>query len=254
MGQKVSPIGLRLGVNKTWQSRWYASPREYADLVLEDIKIREMVSNLPECKGADIAEIEIVRHPQRVTIVIHTAKPGVIIGMKGATIEKISGDIQSQLTKKVQIKIKEIKHADVNASLIAQNIGRQLSNRGSYRKAIKQSVANAMRGGAHGIKIRLSGRLGGADMSRTEEHKEGRVPLHTLRADIDYGTFAAPTTYGKIGVKVWVYNGMNYGTEQKEDAGQLVRKQRRDRPQRSNGKNENADKADKSEPSAKARS
>ena len=228
MGQKVSPIGLRLGVNKTWQSRWYADPREYADLVLEDMKIRKLVTDLPECKNADIAEIEIVRHPQRVTIVIHTARPGVIIGVKGATIEKISGDIQKQLTKKVQIKIKEVKRADVNASLIAQNVGRQLAGRGSFRKALKQAVNNAMRAGAQGIKIRLSGRLGGAEMSRTEEHKEGRIPLHTLRADIDYGTFEALTTYGKIGVKVWVYNGMNYGIEQNEDAGQLVRKPRRD--------------------------
>lgn len=252
MGQKVSPIGLRLGVNKTWQSRWYADPREYADLVLEDMKIRKLVTDLPECKNADIAEIEIVRHPQRVTIVIHTARPGVIIGMKGATIEKISADIQAQLTKKVQIKIKEVKRADVNASLIAQNIGRQLAGRGSYRKALKQAVANAMRAGAQGIKIRLSGRLGGAEMTRTEEHKEGRVPLHTLRADIDYSTYEAHTTYGKIGIKVWVYNGMNYGIEQNEDAGQLVRKPRRER--RAADKNEGADKAEKSEPSAKARS
>ena len=232
MGQKVNPIGLRLGVNKTWQSRWYADPREYADLVLEDFKIRKLVADLPECKGADIAEVEIVRHPQRVTIVIHTARPGVIIGVKGATIEKISADIQKQLTKKVQIKIKEIKRGDLNASLIAQNIGRQLMGRGSFRKALKQSTANAMRAGAQGIKIRLAGRLGGAEMKRTEEHKEGRVPLHTLRADIDYGTFEALTTYGKIGIKVWVYNGMNYGHEQNEDAGQMVRKPRRDRPQR----------------------
>ena len=238
MGQKVNPIGLRLGVNKTWQSRWYADPREYADLVLEDFKIRKLVGDLPECKGADIAEVEIVRHPQRVTIVIHTARPGVIIGVKGATIEKISADIQKQLTKKVQIKIKEIKRGDLNASLIAQNIGRQLMGRGSFRKALKQSAANAMRAGAQGIKIRLAGRLGGAEMKRTEEHKEGRVPLHTLRADIDYGTFEALTTYGKIGVKVWVYNGMNYGHEQNEDAGQMVRKPRRDRPQRSSDKSE----------------
>ena len=217
MGQKVNPIGLRLGVNKTWQSRWYADPREYADLVLEDIKIRKMVSELPECKNADIAEIEIVRHPQRVTIVIHTAKPGVIIGAKGATIEKISADIQKQLTKKVQIKIKEIKRGDLNATLIAQNIGRQLVGRGSFRKAMKQAVSNAMRAGAQGVKVRLSGRLGGADMSRTEEHKEGRVPLHTLRADIDYGTYAALTTYGKIGIKVWVFNGMKYGTARTDE-------------------------------------
>ena len=252
MGQKVNPIGLRLGVNKTWQSTWYANSREYADLVLEDIKIRKMVMNLPECKNADIAEIEIVRHPQRVTIMIHTARPGVIIGVKGATIEEISKSIQSQLTKKVQIKIKEVKRADVNASLIAQNIGRQLSGRGSYRKALKQSVGNAMRAGAQGIKIRISGRLGGSDMTRTEEHKEGRVPLHTLRANIDYSTYEAHTTYGKIGIKVWVYNGMNYGIEQNEDAGQLVRKPRHER--RPSDKNEGADKAEKSGPSAKARS
>ena len=254
MGQKVSPIGLRLGVNKTWQSRWYADPREYADLVLEDMKIRKLVTDLPECKNADIAEIEIVRHPQRVTIVIHTARPGVIIGVKGATIEKISGDIQKQLTKKVQIKIKEVKRADVNASLIAQNVGRQLAGRGSFRKALKQAVNNALRAGAQGIKIRLSGRLGGAEMSRTEEHKEGRIPLHTLRADIDYGTFEALTTYGKIGVKVWVYNGMNYGVDQNEDAGQLVRKPRRERSQRPAADKNEADKAEKTEPSAKARS
>ena len=232
MGQKVNPIGLRLGVNKTWQSRWYANPSEYANLVLEDLKIRKMVTSLPECQNADIAEIEIIRHPQRVTIVIHTARPGVIIGVKGATIEKISAEIQSKLTKKVQIKIKEVKRADINASLIAQNIGRQLVGRGSFRKALKQASANAMKGGAQGIKIRLSGRLGGAEMKRSEEHKEGRVPLHTLRADIDYGTFEAHTTYGKIGVKVWVYNGMNYGHEQNEDAGQLVRKPRHERSER----------------------
>lgn len=249
MGQKVSPIGLRLGVNKTWQSRWYADFRDYADLVLEDVKLRKMVMDLPECKNADIAEIEIIRHPQRVTVVIHTARPGVIIGVKGATIEKISADIQAQLTKKVQIKIKEVKRADVNASLIAQNVGRQLAGHGSFRKALKQAVSNAMRAGAQGIKIRLSGRLGGAEMTRTEEHKEGRVPLHTLRADIDYSTYEAHTAYGKIGVKVWVYNGMNYGVEQNEDAGQLVRKPRRERSQRPA-----ADKAEKSEPSAKERS
>lgn len=235
MGQKVNPIGLRLGINKTWQSRWYADSREYADLVLEDLKIRDMVKKLPECQNADIAEIEIIRHPQRVTIVIHTARPGVIIGVKGANIEKISTEIQSKLTKKVQIKIKEIKRADINANLVAQNVGRQLVGRGSFRKALKQASSNAMKGGAQGIKIRLSGRLGGADMSRTEEHKEGRVPLHTLRADIDYGTYEALTTYGKIGIKVWIYNGMNYGREQNEDAGQLVRKQRRDRPAREDG-------------------
>ncbi len=230
MGQKVNPIGLRLGINKTWQSRWYANPKAYADLVLEDLKIRDLVRSLPECQNADIAEIEIVRHPQRITIVIHTARPGVIIGVKGATIEKISSDIQSKfLGRKVQIKIKEIKRADINASLIAQNIGRQLAGRGSFRKALKQASSNAMKNGAQGIKIRLSGRLGGADMRRSEEHKDGRVPLHTLRADIDYGTFEAHTTYGKIGVKVWVYNGMKYGHDQNDDSAQTTRKPRHER-------------------------
>lgn len=242
MGQKVNPIGLRLGVNKTWQSRWYADPREYADLVLEDIKIRKMVQELPECKNADIAEIEIIRHPQRVTIVIHTARPGVIIGVKGANIEKIGAEMQKQLTKKVQIKIKEIKRAEVNASLIAQNVARQLVNRGSFRKALKQASGNAMKAGTQGIKIRLSGRLGGAEMSRTEEHKEGRVPLHTLRADIDYGFAEAHTTFGKIGVKVWVFNGMNYGREQNEDAGQVL-KRRRERPEHTEEKAERKERA-----------
>jgi len=245
MGQKVSPIGLRLGVNKTWQSRWYADPREYADLFLEDIKIRKMVNELPECKNADIAEIEIVRHPQRVTIVIHTARPGVIIGVKGATIEKISADIQKQLTKKVQIKIKEVKRAEVNASLIAQNVARQLEGRGSYRKTLKQALSNAMKGGAQGIKVRLSGRLGGAEMKRSEEHKEGRVPLHTLRADIDYGFHEALTTYGKIGVKVWVYNGMNYGREQAEDTTETTKRPRRERS--NGGKRSESSRAPKAE-------
>ena len=232
MGQKVNPIGLRLGVNKTWQSRWYADSSEYADLVLEDLKIRKMIDNLPECKNADIAQIEIVRHPQRVTIVIHTARPGVIIGAKGVNIEKISVEIQKHLTKKVQIKIKEIKRAEVNASLIAQNVARQLANRGSFRKALKQASGNAMKGGAQGVKIRISGRLGGAEMSRTEEHKEGRTPLHTLRANIDYGFAEAHTTFGKIGIKVWVYNGMMYNHEQNEDAGQIVKKNRKERSER----------------------
>lgn len=236
MGQKVNPIGLRLGINKTWQSRWYAKSNEYADLVLEDLKARDLVRNLPECQNADIAEIEIVRHPQRITIVIHTARPGVIIGVKGANIEKISAEIQAKLSKKVQIKIKEIKRADINASLIAQNVGRQLAGRGSFRKALKQASSNAMKNGAQGIKIRLSGRLGGADMSRSEEHKEGRVPLHTLRADIDYGTFEAQTTYGKIGIKVWVFNGMKYGHEQNDDSVQSSQKPRRERSQSSEGR------------------
>jgi small subunit ribosomal protein S3 len=228
MGQKVNPISLRLGINKDWRSHWYANPRDYADLVLEDRKIRKMVDAMPECKNADIAEVEIIRHPQRVTVIIHTARPGVIIGVKGSNIEKVGNDIQQSLSRKVLIKIKEIKRPDANATLISQNVARQLVSRGSFRKALKQAAGNAMKGGAQGVKIRISGRLGGAEMSRTEEHKEGRVPLHTLRADIDYGFSEAFTTFGKIGVKVWIYNGMMYGAEQNEDAGQLLRKRRED--------------------------
>ena len=233
MGQKVNPIGLRLGINKTWSSRWYAPPKEYADLLHEDLQIRAMVQTLPECKNADIAAIEIIRHPHRVTIVIHTARPGVIIGTKGANIEKIGVAIQKELNKKVQIKIKEIKRAELNASLVAQNVARQLMGRASFRKALKQACFSTMKAGAQGIKVRVSGRLGGAEMSRTEEMKEGRTPLHTLRADIDYGFAEAHTTYGKIGVKVWLYSGMMYGNDQKDDAGLLLKKQRKERAPRS---------------------
>lgn len=234
MGQKVNPIGLRVGINRTWSSRWYVDPKEYADTLHEDLKLRKIVANLPETKGADIAELEIIRHPQRITIVIHTARPGVIIGVKGANIEKIGTELQKIVNKKVQIKIKEVRNPDNNAQLIAQNIARQLLARGSFRKAMKQAVTNGIKkGNAQGVKVRLSGRLGGAEMSRTEEYKEGRVPLHTLRADIDYGFAEAHTTFGAIGVKVWVYNGMKYGKEQKEDAGVLVRKRRERAPARS---------------------
>ena len=232
MGQKVNPTGLRLGINKTWSSRWYAGPRNYADLLLEDLKIRAMIQEIPECKNADIAEVEIIRHPQRITIMIHTARPGVIIGVKGANIENIGAIIQKKLGKKVQIKIKEVKRAELRAALVAQNVARQLTGRASFRKVLKQACFNTMRSGAQGIKIRISGRLGGAEMSRTEEMKEGRVPLHTLRADIDYGFAEADTTYGKIGVKVWLYSGMMFGGEQKEDAGALLKKQRRPRSEK----------------------
>jgi hypothetical protein len=208
----------------------------------EDLKIRAMLQTLPECKNADVADIEIIRHPQRVTIVIHTARPGVIIGTKGANIEKIGAIIQKELNKKVQIKIKEVKRAELNASLVAQNVARQLMGRASFRKALKQGCFSTMKAGAQGIKIRVSGRLGGAEMSRTEEMKEGRIPLHTLRADIDYGFAEAHTTYGKIGVKVWLYSGMMYSSDQKDDAGLLLKKQRKERAPRSEkGRGERAE-------------
>jgi small subunit ribosomal protein S3 len=234
MGQKVNPTGLRIGINKTWGSRWYVDPKEYVDALHEDLKIRKLIMDMPETKGADIAELEIIRHPQRITITIHTARPGVIIGVKGANIEKIGNDLQKKVSKKVQIKIKEVRNADNNAQIIAQNIARQLLARSSFRRTMKQAITNAIKkGNAQGVKVRLSGRLGGAEMSRTEEAKEGRIPLHTLRADIDYGFCEAHTPFGSIGVKVWVYNGMKYGKEQKEDAGALVRKRRERAPVRS---------------------
>jgi small subunit ribosomal protein S3 len=231
MGQKVNPIGLRVGINRTWGSRWYADPRDYADTLHEDLRIRKQILSMPETKGADIAELEIIRHPQRITITIHTARPGVIIGVKGANIEKIGAELQKNTAKKILIKIKEIRSAEGNAQIIAQNIARQLLARSSFRRTMKQAISNAMKkGNAQGVKIRLSGRLGGAEMSRTEEAKEGRIPLHTLRADIEYGFAEAQTTFGAIGVKVWVYNGMKFGKEQKEDAGALVRKRRERSP------------------------
>jgi small subunit ribosomal protein S3 len=233
VGQKVNPIGLRIGINRTWSSRWYVDPKSYADTLHEDIKLRSYIVKMPETKGADIAELEIIRHPQRVTIVIHTARPGVIIGVKGANIEKIGLELQKLVSKKIQLKIKEVRNADNNAQIIAQNIARQLLARGSFRRTMKQAISNAIKkGNAQGVKVRLSGRLGGAEMSRTEEAKEGRIPLHTLRADIEYGFAEAHTTFGAIGVKVWVYNGMKYGKEQKEDAGAIVRKRRERTPVR----------------------
>ena len=227
MGQKVNPIGLRVGINKTWGSRWYVDPKEYANTLHEDLKLRKLILDMPETKGADIAELEIIRHPQRITVTIHTARPGVIIGVKGANIGKIETELQKIVSKKIKITIKEVRNADGNAQIIAQNIARQLLARSSFRRTIKQAISNAMKkGNVQGVKVRLSGRLGGAEMSRTEEAKEGRIPLHTLRADIEYGFAEAQTTFGAIGVKVWVYNGMKYGKEQKEDAGALVRRRR----------------------------
>ncbi len=224
MGQKVHPYGLRLGINKTWKSRWYVDPRDYAKTLHEDLKLRKALMELPETKGADIADLEIIRQPQRVTVIINTARPGVIIGTKGATIEKIGEQLQRLIDKKVAIKIKEIKKPDTDAQIVALNVARQLKNRGSFRKALKQSITNAMKNGAQGVKIKISGRLGGAEMARTMEMKEGRVPLQTLRADLDYGFAEAFTTYGAIGVKVWIFNGEIFERNTKEDAGVLVKK------------------------------
>lgn len=226
MGQKVNPIGLRLGVNKTWKSKWYVDPRDYVETLHEDLKLRKELENSPEARGAEISDIEIIRHPQRITIVVKTSRPGIIIGAKGSNIEKIGNRLQKLAKKKIQIKIKEVKRPEGDAQLIAMNVARQLKARGSFRRALKISVSKAMQAGVEGVKIRISGRLGGAEMSRVEWQQSGRVPLHTLRSDIDYGFFEAKTTFGTIGVKVWIFNGEVLQKDRKEDAGLLVKKQR----------------------------
>ena len=217
MGQKVNPIGLRLGVNKTWQSKWYVDPREYADTLHEDLVLRKALLACPEVAGAEISEVEITRKPQRITMIIATARPGVIIGAKGANVEKIAEKMQKLTDKKVQIKIREIKKAECDAQLIAQNIAKQLEGRGAYRRAMKNAISRALQGGVEGIKIKCSGRLGGAEIARTEQMKDGRVPLHTLRSDIDYGFATANTSFGSIGIKVWVFNGEIYDRGAKVD-------------------------------------
>lgn len=222
MGQKVNPYGFRLGINKDWKSRWYVGPKDYASTLHEDLFLRKTVLDSPDTRGADISDIEIVRQPTRVTLTIETSRPGILIGAKGANIEKITSRLQKFTEKKVSVKIKEIKKPEVNASIIAQNIARQLKSRAAFRRTIKMAVQNAMRGGVQGVKVKISGRLGGADMSRVLEIKDGRVPLHTLRADIDYGFAESVTTFGVIGVKVWIFNGEILGADPKKDAGQLI--------------------------------
>ena len=224
MGQKVNPIGLRLGINKTWKSKWYVDPREYADTLHEDLKLRKALVECPEVQGAEISDVEIIRKPQRITIVITTSRPGIIIGSKGANVEKLGTRLQKLTNKKIQIKIKEIKKPDADAQLISANVAKQLVSRGSFRRAMKMAVSKAMQSGAQGVKIRCSGRIGGAEIARSEWMKDGRVPLHTLRSDIDYGFTTAHTSFGAVGVKVWVFNGEIYDRSVKEDAGGLVRK------------------------------
>jgi small subunit ribosomal protein S3 len=226
VGQKVNPIGMRLGINRSWKSRWYVDPREYADTLHEDLLIRKTLKDSPETRGSEISDVEIVRHPQRITIVIHTSRPGIIIGAKGSNIEKIGVRLQKVAEKKIQIKIKEIKRPEGDAQLIAINVARQLRMRGSFRRSMKMAVSNAMKAGVQGVKIKIGGRLGGAEMSRMEQYKDGRVPLHTLRANIDYGFAESATTFGIIGVKVWVFNGEVFKKDGKEDAGLLVRRRR----------------------------
>ena len=232
MGQKVNPYGLRLGINTSWKSKWFVDPREYAETLHQDLALRRLISTSPDTRSGEVADVEIIRHPQRVTVVIHTARPGAIIGVKGANIEKLGAVMQKMIGKKIQIKIKEVKRPETDAQLIAEGVARQLRSRASYRRALRMAMQNAMKAGVQGIKIKISGRLGGAEMSRKYEAKEGRVPLHTFRAQIDYGFGEAFTTFGAIGVKVWVFQGEVFGKEKKEDAGLLVRKSRDGRDSR----------------------
>ena len=205
MGQKVNPHGLRVGVIKDWESRWFADDENFSDNLVEDYKIREFLKK--KLYHAGISKIEIERTNDRVKVLVYTAKPGVVIGKGGAEIEKLKGELAKYSTKKVLVDIKEVKRPDNDAQLVAENIAQQLENRISFRRAMKSTMSRTMKAGAKGIKTSVSGRLGGADMARTEFYSEGNIPLQTLRADIDYGFAEANTTYGKVGVKAWIYNG-----------------------------------------------
>ncbi|SIS61345.1 30S ribosomal protein S3 [Salimicrobium flavidum] len=204
MGQKINPVGFRVGVIRDWESKWYAD-NEYANLLHEDIEIREYIEK--RLSEASVSTIEIERAANRVNVTIHTAKPGMVIGKGGSEVEALRKELNHRTGKRVHINIIEVKKPDLDAKLVAENIATQLENRVSFRRAQKQSIQRSMRSGAKGIRTQVSGRLGGADIARAEYYSEGTVPLHTLRADIDYSTAEADTTYGKLGIKVWIYRG-----------------------------------------------
>lgn len=211
MGQKTHPIGVRLGIVKDWRSRWFAS-RDFASLLQEDLMLRRYITS--RLQRASVAQIDIERAPKRVTISIHTARPGIVIGRKGAEVDKLRDELKHLTGKEIYININEIKRPELNAQLVADNISRQLEQRVSFRRAIKKAVASAVRMGAEGIKVVCGGRLGGAEMSRVEKSEPaGRVPLHTLRADIDYARSTAYTTSGTVGVKVWICHGEKVGQD-----------------------------------------
>ncbi len=205
MGQKVNPIGLRLGINRTWDSRWYAEGDEYGELLHEDLKLREFIEK--ELKQAAISRVVIERPAKKARVTIYSARPGVVIGKKGVDIERLRRKVVSMVSGEVSLNIVEIRKPEIDAKLIADGIAQQLERRVSFRRAMKRAVQSAMRLGAKGIRVNCGGRLGGAEIARTEWYREGRVPLHTMRADIDYGEAEAKTAYGLCGVKVWVYKG-----------------------------------------------
>ena len=205
MGQKVNPNGLRLGINKDWEAKWYANNKDFAKFLAKDVKIRDYITK--NLKNAGVAKVEIERTAKRCEVVIHTSKAGVMIGRGGEEIEKLKKQLSKIAEEPVQISIVDIKQADLNAQLVADSIANQITNRASFRMAQKRAIKNAMKAGAKGIKTSVSGRLGGADMARSEGYTEGTIPLHTLRADVDYATAEADTAFGKIGVKVWIYKG-----------------------------------------------
>src|SRR5918998_1538718 len=205
MGQKVNPIGLRLGINKTWDSRWFARKEEYGNLLHEDVKIRDTL--MEDLKQAAVSRVVVERPHKKCRVTIHTARPGIVIGKKGADIEKLRKKVAGMTKSEVHINIVEVRKPEVDAHLVAQSIAQQLERRVAFRRAMKRAVQSAMRLGAGGIRINCSGRLGGAEIARMEWYREGRVPLHTLRADIDLGTATAKTTYGTCGVKVWIFKG-----------------------------------------------
>jgi len=205
MGNKTNPIGMRLQINRTWDSRWYANTKDYGTLLLEDLKMREFIGE--ECKQAGISRVIIERPHKKCRVTVHTARPGVIIGKKGADIETLRKKLASMTDSELHLNIVEVRKPELDAQLVAESISQQLERRVSFRRAMKRAVQNSMRMGALGIRVNVAGRLGGAEIARTEWYREGRVPLHTLRADIDYATVEALTAYGIIGIKVWIFKG-----------------------------------------------
>ena len=225
MGQKINPTGLRIGVIKDWESRWYAKKSDFGANLVEDYELREYL--LETLAPAGVPKVEIERTAKRVRINIHVAKPGMVIGRGGAEIEKLKATLEKKLGKEVSLNIIEIKNPDVNSTLVAESIALQLEKRISYRRALKQAIGRAMKLGAKGIKIQVSGRIGGAEIARSETYKEGTIPLQTIRADIDYGFAEAKTTYGRIGVKVWIYTGEVLQVSNNENRQKPVRRRPR---------------------------